>query len=76
LSAPSSAPSPTARPIATTAGAEGCDDTYSPVRYAVTPTIEPTDRSMLRVTITVVWATASTAVMATLVVTRLKNWPL
>ena len=42
----------------------------------MTPTIEPTDRSMLRVTITIVWATASTAVMATLVVTRLKNRPL
>ena len=63
-------------PMATAGEAEGLDDANWPVRYAVTPTIDPTDRSMLRVTMTMVWATASTAVIATLVVTRLKKRPL
>ena len=43
--------------------------------YAVTPTIEPTDRSMFRVRMTIVWPAARIAVIATLVVTRLKKLP-
>jgi hypothetical protein len=62
--------------MATAGEADGLDDANCPVRYAVTPTIDPTDRSMLRVTMTRVWATARTAVIATLVVTRLKKRPL
>ena len=74
--APSSAPIPIAIPIASTAGVPGWSATNSPVKYAVTPTIDPTDRSMLRVMITSVCATARIAVIATLVVTRLKKRPL
>ena len=43
--------------------------------YAVTPTIEPTERSMFRVRMTSVWPVATMAVIATLVVTRLKKLP-
>jgi hypothetical protein len=39
---------------------------------AVQPTIEPTDRSMLRVSTTNVWPTATTVMMATLDAIRLK----
>ncbi len=47
----------------------------SPVTYAVTPTMEPTERSMFRVRMTSVWPVATMAVIATLVVTRLKKLP-
>ena len=45
---------------------------WVPRKYAVQPTIEPTERSMLRVSTTSVWPTATTVMMATLEATRLK----
>jgi hypothetical protein len=65
-----------ARPTASSGAVVWWAARYSPVTYAVTPTIEPTDRSMLRVRITIVCAAARTAVIAMLVVTRLKKLPL
>ena len=43
-----------------------------PTMKAVQPTIEPTERSMLRVSTTSVWPTATTVMIATLEAMRLK----
>ena len=49
------------------------DPGFVPTTYAVMPTIEPTERSMLRVNTTNVCPTATTAMIAVLVAMRLKN---
>ena len=66
---------PMARPTASTAGSPWWSPSTSPVTYAETPTIDPTDRSMLRVSSTMVCAAARIAVIATLVDTRTKKLP-
>ena len=52
LIAPSTAPTPTANAIAMGAANPLWSASSSAVRNAATPTVEPTDRSMLRVMIT------------------------
>ena len=42
-------------------GMPGWSTKSLPVKYAVSPRIEPTDRSTLRVMITTVWPTASSS---------------
>ena len=73
LTAPRTAPTPTANAIATTAGRPLWSASSSAVRNAATPTVEPTDRSMLRVTITSVSPAATTAVIETAISRRLTN---
>ncbi len=60
------------RPRRATEG-PGCSASISAVRYAATPTVEPTDRSMLRVMITSDSPAASNAVMETAMRRRLTN---
>ena len=45
----------------TTIGMPGWSTKSVPVRYAVRPSMEPTDRSTLRVMITTAWPTASSS---------------
>ena len=67
---PRTAPTTIATTIATTGPAPWLAPRKSPVRYAATPTIDPTDRSMLRLMITSPWPTARMATITTVVVIR------
>ena len=56
--------------ITTGAGIVGSFDSIVPLKYATRPTIDPTERSMFRVSTTSVCPTATTATTATLVLMR------
>src|SRR4051812_42867969 len=75
LIAPSPAPIPSAIAITRAGDMPGSLVRIVPDVYATTPTMEPTDRSMLRVRTTRVCPTATTATTATLVLTRVKVRP-
>ena len=69
-------PIPTAMPIANTSGIAmpGSSTKKRPVRNATKPSTEPTERSMLRLTTTIVWPTASTPTIDTLSAMSRRFW--
>ena len=71
LTTPSSAPTPMANARATGAGRSGLSASSSAVRYAATPNVAPTDRSMLRVMMTSASPAARTAVIEIAMASRL-----
>ena len=66
LKSPQPMPTPTASAAAAITGRPGCAESVSALMKADSPTIEPTERSMFRVSTTIVWPTATTTTVATL----------
>ena len=75
LMTPNPAPTRIANRTSSAGLSSGYFVTRLPAANAVKPTIDPTDRSMLRVRMTMVWPVAMSAMIATELEVRLKSRP-